>query len=280
MQVAQSLDPVSAIIARDLTMVHYYRRDFDAALEQCDHSIEVNPHFSPTYWALGLIQEQRKDFDESAAAFQRAVQLSPQSPKMHGALGRTFALSGQRPMALRILKKLRELSRHRYVSPCEFAWIHFALGESDPGFRWLFKACEARYFDLIGINVDPRFDALKSDRRFADDPAIVGGFGTFEGTPALVIGHQKGRSTKEKVRRNFGQPKPEGYRKALRLMELAARMKRPIICLIDTQGAYPGLDAEERGQAEAIAKNLEVMAGLPVPIVCASGLCASTTLGW
>src|SRR4051794_20293035 len=113
------------------------------------------------------------------------------------------------------------------------------------------------------------FIELHGDRHFADDPAIVGGFGTFEGTPALVIGHQKGRSTKEKVLRNFGQPKPEGYRKALRLMQLAGRMHRPIICLIDTQGAYPGIDAEERGQAEAIAKNLEIMAGLPVPIVCA-----------
>jgi acetyl-CoA carboxylase carboxyl transferase subunit alpha len=113
------------------------------------------------------------------------------------------------------------------------------------------------------------FVELHGDRRFADDPAIVAGFGTFEGTPVLCVGHQKGRSTKEKVQRNFGQPKPEGYRKAMRLMELAARMRRPIICLIDTQGAYPGIDAEERGQAEAIAKSLEVMAGLPVPIVCA-----------
>ena len=113
------------------------------------------------------------------------------------------------------------------------------------------------------------FVELHGDRRFADDPAIIAGFGLFEGTPVLVVGHQKGRSTKEKVLRNFGQPKPEGYRKALRLMELAGRMRRPILCLIDTQGAYPGIDAEERGQAEAIAKNLEVMAGLPVPIVCA-----------
>ncbi len=113
------------------------------------------------------------------------------------------------------------------------------------------------------------FVELHGDRRFADDPAIVGGFGTFEGAPLLILGHQKGRSTKEKVLRNFGQPKPEGYRKALRLMELAARTGRPIVCLIDTQGAYPGIDAEERGQAEAIAKNLEIMAGLPVPIVCA-----------
>src|SRR5580704_7706076 len=113
------------------------------------------------------------------------------------------------------------------------------------------------------------FVELHGDRRFADDPAVVGGFGTFDGMPVLVLGHQKGRSTKEKVQRNFGQPKPEGYRKALRLMDLAARMRRPILCLIDTQGAYPGVDAEERGQAEAIAKNLEVMAGLPVPIICA-----------
>jgi acetyl-CoA carboxylase carboxyl transferase subunit alpha len=115
----------------------------------------------------------------------------------------------------------------------------------------------------------PDFIELHGDRRFADDPAVVGGFGTFDGMPVLLVGHQKGRSTKEKVQRNFGQPKPEGYRKAQRLMELAARTRRPILCLIDTQGAYPGVDAEERGQAEAIAKNLEVMAGLPVPIVCA-----------
>jgi acetyl-CoA carboxylase carboxyl transferase subunit alpha len=113
------------------------------------------------------------------------------------------------------------------------------------------------------------FIELHGDRRFGDDPAVVAGFAHYEGTPLLVVGQQKGRSTKEKVRRNFGQPKPEGYRKALRLMEMASRMGRPIVCLIDTQGAYPGLDAEERGQAEAIAKNLEVMAGLPVPIVCA-----------
>jgi len=113
------------------------------------------------------------------------------------------------------------------------------------------------------------FIELHGDRRFSDDPAIIGGFGFFEGTPMLVIGHQKGRSTKEKVRRNFGQPKPEGYRKAMRLMETAGRLGRPVVCLIDTQGAFPGVDAEERGQAEAIAKNLEVMAALPVPIVCA-----------
>jgi acetyl-CoA carboxylase carboxyl transferase subunit alpha len=113
------------------------------------------------------------------------------------------------------------------------------------------------------------FVELHGDRRFADDAAILGGFGWFDDVPVLCLGHQKGRTTRENVLRNFGMPRPEGYRKALRLMELAARFGRPILCFIDTTGAYPGLDAEERGQAEAIAKNLEVMSALPVPIVAA-----------
>jgi acetyl-CoA carboxylase carboxyl transferase subunit alpha len=113
------------------------------------------------------------------------------------------------------------------------------------------------------------FIELHGDRRFGDDPAILGGLGWFDGIPVLCLGHQKGRTTRENVLRNFGMPKPEGYRKALRLMETAARFGRPILCFIDTTGAYPGLDAEERGQAEAIAKNLEVMSALPVPIVAA-----------
>ncbi len=112
------------------------------------------------------------------------------------------------------------------------------------------------------------FTELHGDRRFGDDPAIVGGFARFDGQAVMCIGHQKGRTTKENVSRNFGMPKPEGYRKALRLMELAARFGKPIFCFVDTPGAYPGVDAEERGQSEAIAKNLEVMAGLPVPIIC------------
>jgi serine/threonine-protein kinase len=174
MRQAQSLDPVSPIIARDLTMIHFYRREFDAALEQCDHTIELNPHFSAGYWTLGLVQEQRGDFEESAAAFQRAVQLSPQSPKMHGAMGRTFALSGQKEMAAGILKKLRGLSRSRYVSPCEFALIYLALGQVDQGFKWMSKACQDRCFELTAINVDPRFDLLKGDRRFVQIAGNVG----------------------------------------------------------------------------------------------------------
>jgi acetyl-CoA carboxylase carboxyl transferase subunit alpha len=111
------------------------------------------------------------------------------------------------------------------------------------------------------------FQELHGDRSFRDDPAIVGGMAELAGQPVMVIGHQKGRETKENIRRNFGMPNPEGYRKALRLMEMAARFHRPIITFVDTPGAYPGLGAEERGQAEAIARNLREMALLPVPIV-------------
>lgn len=112
------------------------------------------------------------------------------------------------------------------------------------------------------------FDELAGDRAFADDKAIVGGIARLEGRPVMVIGHQKGRSTKEKVKRNFGMPAPEGYRKALRLMEMAERFNMPIITFIDTPGAYPGIGAEERGQAEAIARNLREMSQLSVPVIC------------
>jgi acetyl-CoA carboxylase carboxyl transferase subunit alpha len=112
------------------------------------------------------------------------------------------------------------------------------------------------------------FDELAGDRAFADDKAIVGGLAKIDGQPVMIIGHQKGRDTKEKIKRNFGMPKPEGYRKALRLMEMAERFNLPIITFIDTPGAYPGVGAEERGQSEAIAHNLKVMSALKVPIIC------------
>lgn len=112
------------------------------------------------------------------------------------------------------------------------------------------------------------FDELAGDRAFADDKAIIGGLGRIDDIPVMVIGHQKGRDTHEKIKRNFGMPKPEGYRKALRLMRMAERFNLPIITFIDTPGAYPGVGAEERGQSEAIAMNLKVMAELKVPIIC------------
>lgn len=111
------------------------------------------------------------------------------------------------------------------------------------------------------------FDELHGDRAFADDAAIVGGTALLKGEPVMVIGHQKGRDIKEKVRRNFGMPNPEGYRKALRLMEMAERFRLPILTFIDTPGAFPGIDAEERGQSEAIARNLAVMSRLKTPII-------------
>ncbi len=121
-------------------------------------------------------------------------------------------------------------------------------------------------FDYISLIAED-FVELHGDRRFADDPSIVGGVGRISGTTFMIIGHQKGRGTKERIFRNFGQPHPEGYRKTLRLMKLAERFKKPVLTLIDTPGAYPGIGAEERGQAEAIASNLMEMSRLKTPII-------------
>jgi len=174
MLIAQSLDPVSSIIARDVAGIYSYRRDFEAALEQCDQTIELNPHFAPAYMTLGLIQEQRRVFDESAAAFRRAVDLAPQTPRMQGALARTLALSGKADQAREILATLADLGRERYVSPFEFLTIHFALGEMEQGYDWLARACGDRCFELLAINVDFRFDQLRSDARFVSVARRVG----------------------------------------------------------------------------------------------------------
>ena len=120
--------------------------------------------------------------------------------------------------------------------------------------------------DYIGA-ICTDFNEMHGDRMYGDDPAIVGGLARIDGRPVMVIGHQKGRDTKERVRRNYGMPRPEGYRKALRLMQLAERFELPLLTLIDTQGAYPGVGAEERGQSEAIARNLLEMSTLGVPVV-------------
>ena len=124
------------------------------------------------------------------------------------------------------------------------------------------------YFLDYARRIFEDFQELHGDRAFSDDQAIVGGLARLDGRAVVVIGHQKGRDTKEKIQRNFGMPRPEGYRKALRLMQLAERFGLPIFTFIDTPGAYPGVGAEERGQSEAIARNLQVMATLRVPIVC------------
>lgn len=171
---AQALDPVSAIIAREVSLLHYYRRDFESALERCDHVVELNPHFSPAYWALGFIQEQRGEPDESIAAFQRAVQLSPQSPRMQAALARALAVAGKRGAATDVLATLNELAGHRYVSPADVALVHFALDQTATGFEWLERACDERSFEMVSIKVDPKWDSLRGDGRFDTIVSRVG----------------------------------------------------------------------------------------------------------
>jgi acetyl-CoA carboxylase carboxyl transferase subunit alpha len=156
---------------------------------------------------------------------------------------------------LRLRREVSELKREFYAHLAAWQRTQLARHPQRPyTLDYISHLCE----DFVEVH---------GDRAFADDPALVCGFAKFHGRVVALIGHQKGRDTKQKLLRNFGMPKPEGYRKALRVMQLAAKYKRPILALVDTPGAYPGIDAEERGQAEAIARNLREMAVLPVPIV-------------
>jgi TolB-like protein/Tfp pilus assembly protein PilF len=166
MAIAQSLDPVSSIIARDVAVIHLYRHDLDAALDQCDHTIELNPHFSPAYLTLGLVQEQLEDFDEAIAALQRAVHLSPDTPRMHAGLARALARSGRRAEAQRILRRLEEQARQRYVSPIEFASMYLALNDVETGLKRLNRAVTHRCFEILALKVDPRFGPLGAEPRF------------------------------------------------------------------------------------------------------------------
>jgi acetyl-CoA carboxylase carboxyl transferase subunit alpha len=155
----------------------------------------------------------------------------------------------------KLVKKLEKLKAELFTNLTDWQRAQLARHPKRPyTLDYIERLCE-------------RFEELHGDRRFGDDAAIVAGLGWIDGNPVMIIGQQKGRDTKQKILRNFGMPKPEGYRKALRLMKLAEKFQRPILCLIDTPGAYPGVDAEERGQAEAIARNLLEMAKLEVPVV-------------
>jgi TolB-like protein/Tfp pilus assembly protein PilF len=163
---AQALDPVASIISRDLALNHYYRRDFDSALEQCDRTIEQNPHFSPAYWTLGLVQEQRGDLDEAVAAFRRAIELSLPRIRILGSLGRTLAIAGKKGEAVQVLNELEGIATERYVSPFELALVYLALGRTDEGFENLAKAYQDHCYELVPIKVDPRFDSIAKDPRF------------------------------------------------------------------------------------------------------------------
>src|SRR5438128_3182236 len=196
----------------------------------------------------------------------------------------TFALDFEKPL-LELEQKLSELKRHAHTGTASTD-----ADALDVEIRRLEKRCKKRQqeifndlsrWQIVQLSRHPNrpytldyvqrlftdWIELHGDRAFADDPALIGGLARFDGEPVLLLGHQKGRSTKENILRSFGMPRPEGYRKALRLMQLAERFGRPVVCFIDTPGAYPGIDAEERGQAEAIAVCLEVMAGLRVPVI-------------
>ena len=173
---------------------------------------------------------------------------------------RIVSLKGQteEPSRFRVQEQARQPDEQR-------------TGPSSPGAAWdrvQISRHQDRPYTLDCF--DRLFDSFREihgDRKYADDRAIVGGMASFKGTAVMVLGHQKGRNTKERLERNYGMPKPEGYRKALRLMKLAEKFGRPVLTFIDTPGAYPGLGAEKRGQAEAIAYNLRSMAGLRVPII-------------
>jgi acetyl-CoA carboxylase carboxyl transferase subunit alpha len=152
-------------------------------------------------------------------------------------------------------KKAKKLQTEIFSDLSRWQVVQLSRHSSRPYFLDYVQYLFTDFFEMCG------------DRRFGEDPSIVGGFGRLDGKTVMLIGHQKGRSTKENMLRNFGMPRPEGYRKALRLMELAERFEKPILTFVDTSGAYPGIGAEERGQAEAIAVNLEVMSRLKVPII-------------
>lgn len=163
---AQSLDPVSSIIAREVASIHYYRRDYEAALAYCDQAIELNPHFPHAYFILSLVQEQLGDVDEALAALLRAAQLAPTSPRMIASLGRAQALAGRKDDARRRLAELSALERTRFVSAWERAILYLALKDDDRGFDELFGALQDRFFDLTLLAVDPRFDDVRGDPRF------------------------------------------------------------------------------------------------------------------
>lgn len=181
------------------------------------------------------------------------VELEKKVSELHGlAVAKKLDVSEE---ILKLERRIEELKKEIYYNLNNWQKVLLSRHPNRPYTMDYIKRVTTKFIEFHG------------DRLFRDDPAIVGGIAEIEGNQVVILGHQKGRDTKEKLKRNFGMPHPEGYRKALRLMELASRFNKPIICFIDTPGAYPGDKAEERGQAEAIARNIKQMALFPVPII-------------
>jgi len=186
------------------------------------------------------------DFERPVVELERRLEELKQRTRMSGEIRRDIEILEERA---------RELQRQIFADLTPWQKVQLARHPARP---YTLDYVSRLFTDFM---------ELHGDRRFADDAAMIGGIGFFEGVPILCLGQQKGRTIKEKLARNVGMARPEGYRKAMRLMDMAARFGKPVICLLDTPGAFPGIDAEERGQAEAVAKNLEIMAALPVPII-------------
>lgn len=238
---------------------------------------------------MRALAKQRKLQAETAAAQNTEIHTPGQAPRPEKAVGATRApannasvkeISAQRQQEIEALERdITELSR--LTEPTddtaeEIGRIRREVEELKREFyshldSWqrlqLARHPQRPYTDDFIRLLFEDFSEIHGDRYFADDPALIAGMARFRGRPVLVVGNQKGRDTKQRLARNFGQAKPEGYRKALRAMHLAAKFRRPIFVFVDTQGAYPGIDAEERGQAEAIAYNIREIARLPVPIL-------------
>ena len=187
------------------------------------------------------------DFEAPLAALQKEIESLTGYP----------ADAGKEREIARLSTKLDEMRREIYSKLTPWQTVQVARHSRRP---YVLDFIEHLFTDFV---------ETQGDRRFGEDPAIVTGMAWFHDKPVTVIGHQKGRDTKQKIRRNFGMPRPEGYRKALRVMQMADKFERPIFCFVDTPGAYPGIDAEERGQAEAIAVNIREMARIRVPIIVA-----------
>jgi tetratricopeptide (TPR) repeat protein len=174
MEFGLKLDPASPIISRDLAVMYYFKRDFDAAREQAQQTIDQEPHFYGAYWIMGLVWEQKPDFDQAIACFHRAIELVPHNPRMLSALGRSLALAGRKKEARKVLQELDELAVSRYVSPLDPALIQFGLEDNEQAFERLNRLLEYRCFDLIHLLVDPRFDPLRGNPRFASLVARLG----------------------------------------------------------------------------------------------------------